>query len=139
MMPSTERFAYSTARNSAGESVLLPLLPIVLRLGEKSVAASGLLDSGATVNVLPFSLGLELGAVWEEQSVLVRLGGNLASEEARALLVSGVVSGFDPVRLAFAWTRAEDVPLILGQINFFSEFDICFFRARQAFEVSRKS
>ena len=138
-MPGAERFAYSQARNSAGESALLPLLPIVLRLGEKSVATTGLLDSGATVSVLPFALGLQLGAVWEEQTVSVRLGGNLASQEARALLVSATVGGFEPVRLAFAWTRADNVPLILGQINFFAEFDICFFRAQQAFEVSRKS
>jgi len=138
-MPGTERFAYTNARNSAGESVLLPLLPIALRLGERSVAASGLLDSGATVNVLPFALGLQLGAVWEKQTVSVRLAGNMASHEARALLVSGVVGGFEPVRLAFAWTRAENVPLILGQVNFFAEFDICFFRAQQAFELSRRT
>ncbi len=138
-MPSVERFAYTNSRNSAGESVLLPLLPLVLRLQEQSVAASGLLDSGATVNVLPYALGLQLGAVWEQQTVRVRLGGNLANHEARALLLSAVVGDFELVRLAFAWTRAENVPLILGQINFFAEFDICFFRAQQAFEVSRKS
>lgn len=138
-MPSVERFAYTNSRNSAGESVLLPLLPIVLRFQEQSVAALGLLDSGATVNVMPFALGLQLGAVWEQQTVSVRLAGSFGNHEARALLVSVVVGDLEPVRLAFAWTRAENVPLILGQINFFAEFDICFFRAQQAFEVSRKS
>lgn len=38
-MPGAERLAYSVSRNSSGESVLLPPLPIVLRLGEKLVAA----------------------------------------------------------------------------------------------------
>jgi len=55
--------------------------------------------------------------------------------EARAVLVSAAVAGFAPVRLAFAWARVDNVPVILGQINFFLEFDVCFFRARQLFEV----
>jgi len=40
--------------------------------------------------------------------------------------------------LVFAWTRAEHVPLILGQINFFMEYDVCFYRWRAAFDVQPK-
>jgi hypothetical protein len=76
-----------------------------------------------------------LGAVWEEQTVPLRLTGNLAHYEARALLVFATVGRFPPVRLAFAWTLADEVPLILGQMNFFMEFDVCFYRSRQFFEV----
>jgi len=36
----------------------------------------------------------------------------------------------------FAWTRAENVPLILGQVNFFMEFDVCFYRSQLAFNLS---
>ena len=43
------------------------------------------------------------------------------------------------VRLAFAWTQAENVPLLLGQVNFFMEFDTCFYRSQLAFDVSPKS
>jgi hypothetical protein len=43
------------------------------------------------------------------------------------------------VRLAFAWIRANDVPLILGQTNFFMEFDVCFYRSKLEFEVTPKS
>jgi hypothetical protein len=68
----------------------------------------------------------------------VKLGGNLAQLEARVLIVTALMPTFEPVRLAFAWTRANDVPVILGQVNFFLEFDICFFRARQFFEISLK-
>ncbi len=45
---------------------------------------------------------------------------------------------FPMVSLAFAWTQATDVPLILGQANFFFEFDVCFFRARSEFEICPK-
>lgn len=39
------------------------------------------------------------------------------------------VASFPPVERAFAWTQATDVPMILGQVNFFVEFDVCFFRS----------
>jgi hypothetical protein len=134
-MRNAERFAYTAADVSRGEASLLPILPIQLHHGQGALAATGLLDTGATVNVLPYPIGEQLGADWEEQTVPLRLSGNLARLEARALVVSTTIGGFPPVRLAFAWTLAEDVPLILGQVNFFMEFDVCFYRSRHLFEV----
>jgi len=43
------------------------------------------------------------------------------------------------VRLAFAWTQTDNVPTLLGQVNFFLEFDACFFRSREEFEVQPKA
>jgi hypothetical protein len=85
-----------------------------------------LLDTGADVNVLPYRLGLELGGIWDDQQTALQLSGNLANYEARGIILRATVAHFPETRLAFAWTRAEDVPLILGQVNFFLEFDICF-------------
>ena len=85
--------------------------------------------------MLPYTTGVELGFVWERQTTSVKLSGNLSIVDARVVLVSAVVANFAPVRLAFAWTNVDTVPVILGQINFFLEFDVCFFRARQHFEI----
>ena len=90
------------------------------------------------VNVLPWQLGLDLGAVWEGQTNSLRLTGNLAQYEARVLLVLAKIGQFEPVRLAFAWTQAENVPLLLGQVNFFMEFNVCFYRSQLVFDVSTK-
>lgn len=98
----------------------------------------GLLDSASTVNVLPYETGLRLGTVWEEQTTSVQLTGNLAQQEARVLVVFATVGRFPPVRLAFAWTKSNDVPMLLGQVNFFMEFDVCLFRSQSAFEVKPK-
>ena len=54
------------------------------------------------------------------------------------MIVSGQVASFPPVEFAFAWTQATDVPMILGQVNFFMEFDVCFFRSQAAFEITPK-
>jgi hypothetical protein len=69
----------------------------------------------------------------------VILVGNLAAVEARGLLVSAQVSDFDPVRLVFAWSLSDDAPLLLGRMNFFLEFDVCFYRSQLAFEVRPKA
>jgi hypothetical protein len=137
-MTDAQRFSYSQIRSTRGEVLFRPLLTLSLINGNQSVEASGLLDTGADVNVLPYGVGRELGAVWEEQRVRIELSGNLANYEARGIILTAVVGTFAPVRLAFAWTSVEAVPLILGQMNFFVEFDACFFRSQMAFELRRK-
>ena len=63
--------------------------------------------------------------------------GNLASVEARGLLVSAKIGDFDPVRLVFAWSVSDNAPLLLGRMNFFLGFGICSYRS-QLFEVCPK-
>lgn len=118
-----------------GEAGFRPILPLLLSNPQGSVEASGLLDTGATVNVIPYSLGIRLGYEWERQTTALDLTGNLAQYQARAVLVQAVVGNFQPVQLIFAWTQAENIPLILGQVNFFMEFNVCFYRHKLAFEV----
>jgi hypothetical protein len=133
------RFPYVTADPSQSELDSLPRLPLTLSYGQRQIAEVGLVDSGATVNVLPHSLGVRLGAVWDDHKATIRLAGNLGNFPAMPLVVTAEVGDFAPVRLAFAWTQAENVSLILGQMNFFMEFEVCFFRSRLEFEVNPKA
>jgi len=138
-MTKTQRFSFTEGYDTFGVPDALPKLPLTLTYRNSSVDVSGLLDTGASVNVLPYSVGIQLGAIWEEQTTSVILAGNLAPVEARGLLVSAQIGSFEPVRLVFAWCLSNDVPLLLGRMNFFLEFDVCFYRADLAFEVhSRK-
>jgi len=134
----SQRFNFTEGFDAFGVPDALPLLPLTLTY-RSSVETSALLDTGASVNVLPYSVGVQLGAVWEEQTTSVILAGNLASVEARGLLVSARIGDFDPVRLVFAWSRSDDAPLLLGRMNFFLEFDVCFYRSQLVFEVRIKS
>ena len=130
-----KRFPFIERTNSLGLSSTLPYLPITLTYINRSVEAMALLDTGASVNVLPYEIGLQLGAVWEEQTVPIQLSGNLARMEARDLVLSATVAEFPSILLAFAWTESREAPLILGHMNFFAEFDVCFYRADFAFEL----
>ena len=134
-MPNKVRFPYIASEPMLSETSLRPILPIKLAHEGRSLDAMGLLDTGATVNVMPFSVGLRLGAEWDALTVSVQLTGNLSQLEARGLLVQASVAEFPPVRLAFAWTRADNVPLLLGQVNFFMEFDVCFYRSDGVFDL----
>lgn len=138
-MRNSARYPYVAADSELGEASLRPYLPLTLTRQGRSIEAIGLLDTGAMINVLPWQVGLALGAVWEEQTNSLQLTGNLAQYEARVLLVKAEIGQFEPVRLAFAWTQAEHVPLLLGQVNFFMEFDACFYRSQLAFDVRQKS
>lgn len=129
------RLLFTERTDSSGRSSILPYLPLILTNGKSSIEVIALLDTGASVNVLPYKIGLQLGAVWESQTVQIPLSGNLAHSESRGLVLTGTVANFAPVLLAFAWTQSTDVPVILGHMNFFAEFNVCFYRHELAFEV----
>ena len=129
-MPSTIEFSFS-------DDEALPTIPITLSHTDFSVTTNALLDTGSTVNLLPYDIGLQLGAIWEKQTVRLPLAGNLAKVEARGLFVHVQIGNLEPVRLAFAWAQTSQVPLILGQTNFFREFDVCFQRSRRTIELIR--
>jgi hypothetical protein len=129
-MPSTVEFPFSDDEE-------LPRIPISLSYAGLSISAHALLDTGSTVNILPYDIGLQLGVVWEEQTIRLPLAGNLAKVEARGLFLNVQIGNLERVRLAFAWAQVSEVPLILGQTNFFREFDVCFQRSRHVIEIIR--
>lgn len=133
------RFKYSTTRPNQNEFDSLPRIPLVLRRDNRSVEAFGLVDSGATVNVLPYELGVQLGAIWEERKAIIQLAGNLSNQLAMPLSAIAEIGNFQATELVFAWVSKPNAPLILGQTNFFLEFDVCFYRSKLEFEIKPKS
>lgn len=133
------RFPYTVTAPTQNEFDSLPRLPLMLQLNGRRVEAVGLVDSGATVNVLPYEIGLQLGELWDEQKVTINLAGNLGGLAAQPVFAMATIGDLAPIRLAFAWTRNSNVPLILGQMNFFMEFEVCFFRKQQEFEIKLAS
>jgi hypothetical protein len=134
-----EIFPYISANNEFGETGFVPSIPIHLSYREHHIRVNGLIDTGAAVNVMPYSVGKALGATWDESKRGLRLAGNLGRFRAQAILVQATIASFTPVELAFAWTEVDTVPLLLGQVNFLMAFDICIYRSRLQFEISPKS
>jgi hypothetical protein len=137
-MQNAERYPFLSINSALGEAGFQPRLPLSLAYHDRSVMVTGVLDTGAMVNVLPYGVGVDLGALWDQQTTALQLTGNLAQFDARVVVVSATVGAFAPVRLVFAWTQAPHVPVLLGQVNFFMGFDVCFYRSQLAFEIRPK-
>ena len=130
-----QRYPFIDRTNSTGQISTLPYFQLVLSNGNNSIEVMALLDTGASVSVIPYEIGIQLGAVWDSQTLIIPLSGNLARSEARGLVLSGTVGKFAPTQLVFAWTQSSEVPVILGHMNFFAEFNVCFYRHESAFEI----
>jgi hypothetical protein len=132
------RFKYSTSNPSQNEFDSLPRIPLTLHNRDRLIEVVGLVDSGATINVLPYEIGIQLDGVWDDSKAVLRLAGNLSNQPAMPFFTIAQIGDFALVRLAFAWVKSTNAPLILGQTNFFLEFDVCFYRSKLEFEVKPK-
>lgn len=115
----------------------MPRVSITLRAGNREVQALALVDSGATINVLPFDLGIQLGAIWDEAQAILPLAGILGTDGV-SLNIETQLGDYPPVELSFAWVKTDRVPLILGQYDFFEYFRVCFERYNLEFEITPK-
>ena len=51
-------------------------------LENQAIEAVDLVDSEATVNVLPYEFSLELGVIWDDRRAIIQLAGNLSNQPA---------------------------------------------------------
>jgi hypothetical protein len=101
------------------------------------ITVPALVDSGADFSVFPYEVGLELGFVWEEQTLSVPLGGMLKGVPAVGVLVRGEIPGLPEKALVFAWAKTS-CRVILGQLNFFQQYRVTFEGYENAFDISAK-
>lgn len=128
-------FPYIINREYALDGRARPFLPVFLSNGRQNVQSLALVDSGADMNVMPYDIGIELGGIWDEQREIVGLSGIAGQVESRAMVVDLAIENWPIIKMGFAWTREADVPVVLGQISFFSHVNICFMRSSQQFEL----
>lgn len=118
----------------------LPKIPILLTHQGRSCSVQAIVDSGASINVLPYDIGVQIGFIWEIQTFTLPVAQWLSGSEAFGVLLTGRIDPFPPVELAFAWAQksSNDIPIILGQTNFFQQFDVVFSGCQQLFEIAPK-
>jgi hypothetical protein len=116
----------------------LPFVTVALTHQHQTISRTALVDSGSTINVLPYEDGLDLGFSVAEQSVPLKDEGLLQGTPVYGVLLTMQIASFAPVELAFAWTRKsrQQMRLILGQTNFFESFEITFRGREKAFDIS---
>ena len=117
-----------------------PLVKIALSHDGHEIPVSALVDSGATISILPYETGRQLGFVWEEQTIPLHLGGPLKDLPAVAVLVDGHIPGLPETPLVMAWVAETEYPIrpILGQVNLFQQFKITFEGYTNTFDIYPK-
>jgi hypothetical protein len=108
-MSAIEQFPCCDRNPGSGRLDLMPDLPIVLRRQTHSLSAVELIDSGASISVLPYSLGVQLGFDWNTQKADITLAGTLAHVGARGIVVEAAVGQLARVRLALAWADSYNM------------------------------
>ena len=104
------KFKYATSGPGQTDLEKLPRIPLTLSRDGHNLSAIGLVDSGATVNVLPFELGLRLGASWQDAEATLPLAGNLAAQRAIPLAAFVRVVNFAPVHLVLPGRGMRKLP-----------------------------
>jgi len=138
-MSSPAQYPYVSRGTGGPVPDLAPLLPIRLSRGGVIVDTVALVDSGTAVSVLPYSLGARFGVDWNTLTIPCVVGGSAGGIPGKLLSVYGTVNPFPAVALIFAWVQSDQVPVLLGQANFFMEFDVCFFRSRDIFQIQPRT
>jgi len=117
----------------------LPFVEITLIYQDQSISRPALVDSGATLNVLPHDIGFELGLDWDAQTFPIEMEGVLRRIPAFAVKLTAHIGHFAPFPLHFAWLRRSSatLPIILGHINFFQQFQVTFNTQAGFFELCR--
>jgi hypothetical protein len=132
-MSNTLRFPYKARGGSNGPVDQVPLLPFTLHRGQVSLTLEGLIDSGSVFSVLPFDIGARFGFSWDAEPGLVHLGG-IARSPAKVVPFTANI-GSITTTLSFAWARSNSYPILLGNADFFFNFDVFLCRRHSYFEI----
>jgi hypothetical protein len=95
----------------------------------------GLVDSGASMNVVPYDLGAQFGLSWAALPMPVTVGGAIGGVPAKLLPLHVTIGTLPAVQLVFAWAQTNACPVIFGEINFLHEFDVFLFRRQGFFQI----
>jgi hypothetical protein len=127
------RFPYTSRSNSGA----MPMIPVTLQSrGGVFHTAFGLLDTGASISVLPNAIAVSLGLVWQDFAAYpVRLGGVFRGRNGRFVKLKVEVGSLPMQEVVFGWLQDDDAPLILGNANFFDVFDACFSRSNNEISI----
>ena len=140
------RFVYTEVPGPFGQAGMLPLISLTLDYVDeehfqvKRVEVPALVDSGATVNVLPRDIGERFGVNWDEHQHMFDAVGTIYGHPALALPLFATIPGHHAKHLWFAWSElsSKKIRTLLGQTNFFDEFYVDFRKPLGYFEIAFK-
>jgi len=105
--------------------ILKPYIPVNIIGPKKSVNIFMLLDSGADISMIPYSVGeiIGLDLDMEKHSEVQGIG-----ESSVPYILSNIKLNIREFKLSIrvGWALIEEVPFILGRLDFFQAFSVEF-------------
>jgi hypothetical protein len=106
-------------------TVLKPVIPVRLVGPKRDVRVSMLLDSGADLSLMPFSVGAVIGLVPDLEKRSEVLGVGQGSVPYILSPIELDIEGHQ-ISARVGWALIDEVPLLLGRLDFFDAFAIEF-------------
>jgi hypothetical protein len=118
-------FEYKKVLSKKFGEVLKPIIPVALIGAKQIVRTSMLLDSGADLSMIPYSVGEALGLELDmgNRSEAQGIGeGSVPYILNRTRIKFGGVE----TSIRIGWALIEEIPLILGRLDLFQQFSLEF-------------
>ena len=124
------KYRYKLVKRRApyDKEVLLPIIPVRLKNGEKSLDVGALLDSGADFSAIPVDMAEVLGVRLGKPEPVGGIGGDVEAHPSRVTVV--VLKAHERYEIEIPVMvlpeREDEIQVILGRPGFFERFDITF-------------
>lgn len=119
------RFRYRKERGSLGK-IARPVANVILENDGLQVETSMYIDSGADVTMIPLRFGKALGLKQTSSDTIRELRGISGSGIPYILKEIILILNGEKLAARVAWAFVEEVPLLLGRLDIFNQFQIIF-------------
>jgi hypothetical protein len=118
-------FSFESRYSAKLGEILKPIIPVSIIGPKRSVNIFMLLDSGADISLLPYSVGETIGLDLDmmNRSEIHGIGeGSVPYILNQVILKIGNID----ISIRVGWALIEEVPFILGRLDLFQKFSIEF-------------
>lgn len=107
-------------------TILRPVAEVIFINNNKEVLESVYVDSGADISLIPKSVGDTLGFEIEKTDTIIEIKG--IGERGVPIIIKKIKMkiGDKILDTRIAWALIEEVPLLLGRLDVFKLFNVCF-------------
>lgn len=119
-------FPFKKEKANIVEWIPRPLAEVTLINEDREVTQWMYADSGADISLIPYSVGKLLKFILKPDDEIKEIGGIGGGKVSVVVRKITLKIGSKEFRSRIAWCLSEDVPLILGRLDVFDVFKVCF-------------